>query len=308
MTWPSVLLQWSFDPSVVVGIVLAAVLYWRGRTPVAIARERRNALTYRWQAVSFYTGLVVVFVALESPIDTLSASLFTFHMLQHLLLIMVAAPLLLLGDPAITLLRGVSLTGRRAVLGYAARQTWVHRVGRVASWFMRPAPAFFIFTFDLYLWHWNKLFNLTLQNDAVHLLEHSCFLITALLFWSQVVDQRALHARLSYVQRAIFTLLASAASNVLALYFVFTPRVLYSAYADQTHRSFGMTGLGDQQLAGALMWIPVLFIFGGAFAVCLYKALSEDEHERADAVPAGTTPYSMVFAGDGAIANGSRWP
>jgi cytochrome c oxidase assembly factor CtaG len=147
---------------------------------------------------------------------------------------------------------------------------------------------------DLYLWHWSLLFNLTLQNDTVHLVEHLCFLGTALLFWSQVIDQRAVHVRLSYAARAVYTVLTAAASNVLAMYFVFTPKPLYAAYASPAHRLYGMTPLGDQQIAGAIMWVPVLFLFGGAFAVCLYKALAEDE--EAEVVPAAGMPYSTVFA------------
>jgi cytochrome c oxidase assembly factor CtaG len=302
MNW---LAQWSFDPSVVIGLVLAALLYWRGRHPhagtrpagrwrlLSVVSETRKAPPRLWHALSFYAGLAVIFVALESPIDALSAYLFSFHMIQHLLLIMVAAPLLLLGDPAVTLLRGIPLTLRRPALQSLARRSWVRQAVRRLSLLARPRSVFVIFTVDLYLWHWNWLFNLTLQYDAVHLLEHLCFLVTAILFWSQVINQRALHARLSYTQRAAYTVITAAASNFLAMYFVFTPKPLYTAYAHIAHRPFGMTALGDQQVAGAIMWVPVLFLFGGAFAVCLYKALGEDEGETS-AVPPGETPYSMV--------------
>jgi cytochrome c oxidase assembly factor CtaG len=172
----------------------------------------------------------------------------------------------------------------------------MHRLGHALSWLNGPQSVFIIFLADLYLWHWSRLFNLTLQNNAVHLLEHLCFLVTALLFWGQVIDQRAIHPRLSYARRAVYTVITAAASNVLAMYFVFAPRPLYTAYADLTSRPFGMTALGDQQIAGAIMWVPVLFLFGGAFAVCLYKALDETD-DQADAVSVSGTPYSTVFTG-----------
>lgn len=295
MGWPAVLWQWSFDPSVVVGIGLAAVVYLRGRTRLAIVRGERTVSTGRWKVAAFYGGLVAVVVALESPIDSLSASLFTFHMVQHLLLIMVAAPLLLLGDPAVTLMRGLPLGIRRGVLGALSRQHWLRRVGAWLSTVMSPGWAFGIFLGDLYLWHWNRLFNLTLQNDTVHLLEHLCFLATAILFWSQVIDQRTLPARLGYAPRAVYLVITAFASNLLAMYFVFTPRPLYAAYANLAHRPYGMSALGDQQIAGAVMWVPVLFLFGGAFAVCLYKAL-DTEHDDGDGVPLGSVPYSMFGA------------
>jgi putative membrane protein len=296
MAWPAVLARWSFDPSVVIGVAIAAVVYWRGmRGNLRLVEGRRPATRY-WRALAFYGGLAAVVLALESPIDLLSASLFTFHMLQHLLLIMVAAPLLILGDPAITLLRGIPLSLRRTSLGFLAHRPGIRGLGHWLGLLATPQVVFLIFLADLYLWHWSRLFNLTLQNDGVHLLEHVCFLVTALLFWSQVISQRAMPARLSYAKRAVYTVLTAAASNILAMYFVFAPKPLYTAYAQLPTRPYGMTALGDQQIAGAIMWVPVLFLFGGAFVICLYKALAEDE--GADAVPVLGTPYSTLF-GDG---------
>lgn len=292
MNWPAVLTQWSFDPAIVIGIGLAAVLYRCGmRNAIRPVGERKAVL--RWRAPAFYAGLGVIVLALESPIDALSTRLFTFHMIQHLLLIMVAAPLMILGDPAITLLRGVPLSLRRVTLGFLARRAWVHHLGALFSWIMTPVSAFLIFLIDLYLWHWTWLFDLTLRNNAVHLTEHLCFLATSMLFWSQVIDQRAVHARLSYARRAAYLAIIMPGSNLLAMYFVFTPKPLY-AYAGLP-RLYGMTALGDQQIAGAVMWVPVMFLMGGALAVCLYKAIMESEHE---AVPLtfGETPYSTVEA------------
>ncbi len=148
---------------------------------------------------------------------------------------------------------------------------------------------------------WSWLFNLTLRNDAVHLLEHACFLVTALLFWSQIIDQRLMPARLPYARRALYSVMTAAASNLLAMYFVFTPKPVYSAYVSAAHRPFGITALADQQFAGGLMWVPVLFLFGGASAVCFFKALTEDER-HADSVTATTMSYSVLIpSGDGTI-------
>jgi putative membrane protein len=295
MSLPGILFRWSIEPSVVVGVLLVIVLYCRGtarslRAVGGISRHSRAP-----QALAFAAGLLVVIVALESPIDYLSGSLFSFHMIQHLLLIMVAAPLLLLGDPGVALMRGIPLDVRRSVLQAGYRRTWVRRFARVASKIGSPRATFIIFAADLYLWHWSRLFNLTLRNDTVHLTEHLCFLVTAMLWWSQVIDQRAMHARLSYIHRAVFTVLTAGVSNVLALYFVFAPRPLYSAYAGLRSRPYGMTVLGDQQIAGAIMWVPVLFVFGGAFAILLYKALGEDERESTTS-PTGGIPYTAVFS------------
>lgn len=303
MTWQTALTQWSLDPAIVLALLLSSILYWRGRrSGLKLVDGRRRSPA--WHALSFYAGLGAIILALESPIDYLSASLFTFHMIQHLLLIMVAAPLLILGDPAVPLLRGVPLGLRRATLGFVARRSWVHRLGRWYARLNSPSAVFGIFLADLYLWHWSRLFNLTLQNDSIHLLEHVCFLVTALLFWSQVIDQRTMRAHLSYAGRVVYIVFSGAASNLLAMYFVFAPRPLYSAYADLATRPFGMTALGDQQMAGAVMWVPVLFLFGGAFAVLMYKAIGETDQK----VEITDASYSMPFVAGGDIAHPARKP
>lgn len=282
--------DWSFDPGIVAGVVLAGVLYWRGRR--RLNDVRRGVPLNGRRIVAFYAGLIVLLIALESPIDSLGTVLFSYHMIQHLLLIMVAAPLILLGDPGVTIVRGIPLSIRRAVLGRGAKQGWLHTLGALFGRLNRPVPAAIIFLLDLYLWHWDYLWNLTLQNDAVHAVEHLCFLFGALLLWTQVIDQRALHPRLTYFQRAIYTVLVGAAGNLLAMYFVFSSVPLYS-YANEAHRPFGMTALGDQQIAGAIMWVPVLFLFSGAFAFFMYRGLADDA-SQSDALPVGAPPYSLL--------------
>ncbi len=305
MALTSTLSHWSLDPSVGIGVAVAAVLYWRGWRSLGIVRSGRRvgALGHRrWNALAFYAGLLIVVIALESPIDWLSPQLFTFHMLQHLLLIMAGAPLLVLGDPAMTLLRGLPLSWRRRSLGFAARRSWIERAGRRLAWVRSPRTIFAVFIADLYLWHWSWLYDLTLQNNAVHLIEHASFLLTSLLFWSQVIDQRGMPARLSYARRAAYLVFTAAASNILALYLVFAPKAVYPWYAHLTSRPFGMSALGDQQIAGALMWVPVLMLFGGAFAVCLFKALGEDERRNDALEVTGAAYNSRYFSSDAANA------
>ncbi len=276
MSWNILVNDWSFEPLIIGALALAAVLYWLGEWTSNRARARPL-----WRSLCFYSGLLFIFIALESPIDFLDGQLFWLHMVQHLLLIMVAAPLIILGDPAIPILRSSPLGPRRRFLRMVTTQSWSHRVGVAFSWIASPIPAAIIFLVDLYLWHWSYLFNLTLQNQTVHDLEHLCFLATALLFWSQVIEQRPMHMKMSYIQRAGYVVLVGAAGNLLAMYFVFATKPLYQQYARLSPRPFGMDAITDQQLAGALMWVPVLFVFLGAFSVLAYKWLREDE-ELAD--------------------------
>ena len=277
MSWSILLNDWTFEPLIVGLLALAAVLYWLGEWT-----SNRATARALWRSLCFYLGLLAIFVALESPIDFLDGQLFWLHMMQHLLLIMVAAPLIILGDPVIPILRSSPLGPRRRFLRMVTTQSWSHRVAVAFSWVTSPWPAAVIFIADLYLWHWSYLFNLTLQNQTVHDLEHLCFLATALLFWSQVIEQRPLHIRMSYIQRAGYVVLVGAAGNLLAMYFVFATKPLYRQYADLSPRPFGMSAVTDQQLAGALMWVPVLFVFLAAFSVLAYKWLREDERRAND--------------------------
>jgi putative membrane protein len=265
------LTEWYFEPTVVAATALTTLWYWRGlRSRLRPIGKRRNPLQRYGPAFAFYSGLTIVFIALESPVDTLAPSSFAVHMVQHLLLIMVAAPLLLLGNPTMTLLCAVPLMPRRLGLGLLIHQPWFHRLSRVLSWINSPAPAFVIFLGDLYLWHWDRLYNFTLQNQAVHDLEHLCFLGTALLFWSQIIDSRPLRSRLNAFQRAGYMAIASVLGVPLACYFVFSHSLVYADYAHVVHRPFGLTALADQQLAGGIMGLPVLFDFALAFSVYVF--------------------------------------
>lgn len=190
------------------------------------------------------------------------------------------------------MMRGVPLSARRAVLGRGARQGWLQRLGAFVATVNRPTPAAAIFIADLYLWHWNYLWNLTLENDTIHALEHVCFLFTALLLWTQVIEQRALHPRLTNFQRAVYTVLVGSLGNFLAMYFVFASKPLYN-YALEIHRPFGMTALGDQQIAGAIMWVPVLLLFSGAFGVFMYRGLADDA-QQIDAHPGAGPQYKLL--------------
>ena len=306
MSWNILIHDWSFEPLVVVPLCVAGLIYWLGDRAMrrtALVRQTSSgvpgdasSLRPWWRADCFYAGLFVVFIALESPVDWFDGQLFWVHMLQHLLLIMVAAPLIVLGDPIMPFVRAWPLVSRRRTLKLLTKQSWSRPTERALGWLFSPWPAAVIFIADLYLWHWAVLFNLTLQNQIVHDLEHLCFLATALVFWSMVIDQRPVHLRMSYGQRAVYILVVGAAGNMLAMFFVFTTRPLYSQYADITPRPFGMGAMLDQQLAGALMWVPVLFVFGTAVAVCLYKWLGVAD---ADAVDMPVPAYRLL---DGSLS------
>jgi putative membrane protein len=250
--------DWSLDPPLVL-LIGVAILYRMGsRRTVTPARTRREQ---RRGALSFYGALLVLAIALSSPIDALSEKLFWAHMVQHVLLLVVAPPLLVLARPWIRLWRALPLDARRGlgrglVLGRRARP-----LRAVARSLGSPVPSFVLFSVVLLVWHLPALFDATLRSSELHALEHSLFFLTALLFWKQVIDSPPLRAPLTSAQRVGYVVGAMVVSWVLAIVLALAPHPLYSIYAHETARPGGISAMGDQQLAAGIMWVPASITF-----------------------------------------------
>jgi cytochrome c oxidase assembly factor CtaG len=265
--------DWLLAPPLV-GSVAAAVLYARGSRRhlriVSAARVRKQ----RRRAWVFYAALVTIVAALDSPIDELAAKLFWMHMVQHVLLMMVAAPLLVLAAPWTPIWRGMSLSLRRGLAtAYVRSPTWrVLREG--GRWIAMPGPAWVLFNVDLCAWHVPALYGLTLRNQTVHDLEHFSFLVLGIVFWSQVIDSPPLRPRLDLPRRVAYVTLAATVAWLLSVVLAFAGSPLYATYAAQPSRPGGLSALADQQLAAGIMWGPgsipyALFVF-----VALYRWLT----------------------------------
>jgi cytochrome c oxidase assembly factor CtaG len=244
-----------------VSIVVAAGCYVAGRRPSD--GWRRDA--------AYCAGLLTLAAAFEFPVDTYADRLFWAHMVQHVLLTMVAPPLLLLGRPWPRSLRAFPLAARRRI----ARSLLACRV--VAA----PVPAFVLFNGVLLVWHVPALYDLTLRSEPVHVLEHALFLGTGLLFWAHLVPTSR-RPRLSDAQRATYGLGAIGAGWALAVVLALAPRPLYAHYAALAHRPGGLSALADQQLAAGIMWVPASIPLTAAVLVALYRAFGTPQ-ERATA-------------------------
>jgi cytochrome c oxidase assembly factor CtaG len=231
-------------------LVLAAACYLLGRR--ASDSARRDA--------AFFAGLASLYVALVS-LDDYADSLFWAHMVQHVILTMVAPPLLLLGRPWPRSLRALPLRARRPV----ARLLLACRP--VAA----PIPAFVLFNGVLLVWHVPALYDLTLRSEPVHVLEHVLFLATGLLFWAHLVPTSR-RPRLSDTRRAAYGIGAIGAGWGLALVLALAPHPLYAHYAALAHRPGGLSALADQQLAAGIMWVPASIPLTAAVFVALYRA------------------------------------
>jgi putative membrane protein len=248
-----------------VGIVSTAVLYALGGRRLA----RRNL----WREASFYAGLAALVLAIVGPVDEFADRLFFVHMTQHVLITMVAPPLLVVGRPWPRLSRPLPQPERRRVARAA------HAVQRRLEPIAAPLPAFALFTGVLLVWHLPALYDATLRNGVVHDLEHALFFVTALLFWAHLVPAGR-HPRLSQAQRVAYGTGAILVGWALAVVLGLATHPLYGPYADLARRPLGLSALADQQLAAGVMWVPASVPLTVAVFVAAYGWLGAPRHLR----------------------------
>lgn len=200
-----------------------------------------------WRRVSaFSLGMIVLFVALVSPLDALSEELLTVHMIQHLLIVLLAAPLFVLGRFALAF--AWVLPARSIPRQWT--QTW--------HFLIRPMTASLLHASAIWIWHMPRLYEASLHNEWIHFLEHASFFVTALWFWQSFSDltANAHMGRSAKFGMGILSVFGLAlASGLLGVLIAFSPYVWYPTYLTETTR-YGLTALEDQQLAGTIMWIP----------------------------------------------------
>jgi putative membrane protein len=231
-----------------------------------------------WRTALFLLGIAAIVAALASPIDTLAHELFSVHMVQHMLLVTVGAPLLLLGAPVRPLLRGLPLALRRSVVRPLARSRAVRAVAHLLR---HPLIAGGLYVGGLYAWHVPLLYDAALADPVVHVVEHVWFLTTALLFWSVVIDPVPFRATLPYAARIFYLLLAGAGQNtILGGLLSFSTRLLYGSYANGQPERYGIDAVTDQRIGGAIMWVPGDLIFLGAASAAFFLWLAEEEREQ----------------------------
>jgi putative membrane protein len=263
------LTAWAFDPVPTIGVGVAALGYFA-------TRQRLRGSPYaagRGRMICFGAGLLAIVVAVDGPPDALSGVSFSAHMIQHLLLQLVAPPLLLLGGPLSLLLRADPPWLPRRALVRLLRS----RIVRVLA---HPVTALGLFTVILVGTHLTPLYNLTLEREWVHELEHVAFLVTALLFWWPAIGVDPAPHRLSYPARLLYLFLDMPVMAYLGLAIASSSRVLYPYYAAHPP-PWGASALQDQGVAGTIMWVNGMFTMIPAMAVVLLRWLDEDERRQA---------------------------
>jgi cytochrome c oxidase assembly factor CtaG len=262
---------------------LSALLYLIGsrRSPQGSA-GRRSARHAGLRAASFGAGLLVIVVAIAGPLDRLADQLLWAHMVQHLLLLLVAPPLLVLGSPWLPVWRGLPLGMRRAVARPALQARPLRPARSALRVLALPVGAFLAFNVDLWLWHVPAAYDATLRSPALHYTEHALFVATGLLFWAQVAPSWPFRRRLDVGGRLVYLLAASVSAWLLAVVLAFAPDAIYSAYASLPSRPGGISALADQRIAAGIMWVPGSIPFVLFVLVDLYTFLGR-EHPRSGA-------------------------
>lgn len=274
-------MEWNLDPRIAAPLALIAWRYmdevWRlwGRlgTGHGISGERVTA---------FWLAMVALLAALISPLDPLSETLFLAHMAQHLLLILVAPPLLAYALPVADWIRLLPPRWRRNLA------QWGHRrklAGQIWESLTHPLMLAGLYAAVLWGWHLPAFYEAAIENPTIHLLEHATFMMVAYLFWWRILDGQKLHTTIGI--KIIVLFLTAFHSSILGLLLTFSTEVWYPAYAIG---AWGFTALEDQQLAGLLMWLPggILYLIMGLYLFAQwfrnmderYRILAQGQHEN----------------------------
>jgi putative membrane protein len=264
--------SWTIDPALL-WVIFAATLYWLGS-----AGARPRSAARRWRTMAFAAGLATIVVALASPLDGLADKLQWAHMLQHVLLLLVAPPLLALARPWNRMWRGLPLGLRRSVAREVTRGRWSSHLRRAARVLGDPVLSWLVFSVTLAFWHVPFAYDATLRSSLVHALEHGLFFGTGLLFWTRVIDSPPWRSPLPDGARAVYVVSAMVAGWLLALVLAVSSSPLYTPYAAEASRPGGISALADQQLAAGVMWVPGSIPFTIAIIAIVYRWL---EPERA---------------------------
>ena len=245
--------DFTVHPSTVIGLAgLGALYHWRARQRPA---ERGNASPTTGQRATFYSALALIFLSLNGWLHDLSDGyLFSAHMVQHLVLTLVAPPMLVLGTPGWML---------RPALRWPV-------IGALARWVTTPARCFAIFNVVLVLWHLPPMYDLAMRHHAIHIVQHLCFMTGAVLMWWPVLSPLPELPRLSYPLQMLYLFLLSIPMSLVAVCIGYADHLLYPYYASAP-RLWGITPMQDQMIGALIMWIPGGLFFFTIISVVFFK-------------------------------------
>lgn len=247
--------SWSFEPGIVAPLFATVAVYARGARQT-IRRSTNARSLVRREMFFAIAGFSVLAAALVSPLHAMGSALFSAHMIQHELLMAVAAPLLVLGKPAVAILWGLPERTRTTV-------------GRLFSLHIPQLAAFLLHAGAIWIWHAPRLYDASVTNEAVHAAQHLSFLGTGLIFWWSLFHARS--EKGNEGTAVVYLFLTAIHTTLLGALLTLSDTPLYSVYSDVTTSSWGLTALEDQQLGGLIMWIPGGVIYLAAALWLMFK-------------------------------------
>ena len=308
---------WPVPPTVLLGCLVAEVLYFRGWQALFKEERARDAArtspeqagrytglsrwdSWLWRGIYFIVALAMLIVGDSAPVDILSGQLFWVHMVQHLLLLVIIAPLLVMAAPWKPLWLGLPGLIRRP-LEAASKQIVGRVVYRLGHWLRHPAISYVLLVVGVWVWHWPALYDLALTNEIIHdWCEHLIFLAVSVLFWTAVIPSPPLRPRLGYLAQMALLGAAIAQNVVLAILLGFAQTALYAPYVHLA--ASGISALQDQQFGAGIMWTFGDVPFGIAIIILFQRwfvlQFGEDEVATAPSetrTAAGKSEYMTVL-------------
>jgi cytochrome c oxidase assembly factor CtaG len=246
--------EWSPPIGLTAVLLLCAIVYVRGWLAI---RKTRPAQFPWWRPGSFLLGLAMIWIAIASPLDGFADALLSAHMVEHLLLMSFAPPLLLLGCPVVPLLRGLPRLVRIYIFGPLIRRKGLRNLGHVL---IAPLVAWLAMNLVFLGWHVPAAYDFALENERWHEFEHFCFLATSILFWWPVIHPWPTQRLFTGWLLLLYLVMADIVNTLLSAFLAFCDRPVYGYYLREPN-AFGISPLSDQRAGAVVMWVVGSLIF-----------------------------------------------
>jgi putative membrane protein len=266
------LLAWSFDPWVTTGLIAAVAVYWWAWRRV---RQSNQPQPPTWYAVSYGGGVATLAFSLLGPLETYNEQIFTLHMTQHLVILQISAPLLLLGRPVQLILRALPRRTTKRTIGYLFGNPMPRRTVLAIT---APITVFLLFNGNMGFWHFPGFYESALRDDWVHHLQHILFAGTAMLYWWVIIDPVPRHHRLREIWAMGSVFLSMMIGSIIGAVITLSESILYPFYLEAAH-PWGWSPLLDQQIGGVIMWVGSGLLYFVVLFILALQLIQEDERE-----------------------------
>lgn len=260
--------SWNWDPFLIISLLIVSAAYLKGFANI----YRRKSLSSK-ELIFFSISILVLIIALMSPLDKWSDELQAWHMIQHMLIMMIAAPFFVLAVPLFVFLWSLPLKIRHR-LTPLYRWLYGHKSGWYFLW--QPALLWSVFAFTLWVWHLPRLYEAALYSSWIHDLQHISFFIAACLFWRLLLDP--IHRfKMGRAIGILYLFATTLHATLLGVFMTLSPKIWYGFYSDKTNL-WGLSALEDQQLAGLIMWMPACMVYVAVTVFIFINWLKENNY------------------------------